>query len=173
MGREVRMVPANWSHPKDDKGNFMPLLGGGYSKRLTEWFEGKKKWDEGFVTDFSKYPDIGWKSRVDIHCESFEEWDGKRPQECYYMPEYPDGECTHYQMYETCTEGTPLSPPMSSPELLARYLASSGASAFGRMTATYEEWLSTIKAGSVPSGMIISGGSLQSGVSAFHNLDSQ
>lgn len=26
MGREVRRVPANWEHPKDERGNFIPLF---------------------------------------------------------------------------------------------------------------------------------------------------
>jgi len=47
-------------------------------------------------------------------------------------------------MYETCTEGTPISPVMDSLETLARWLADNGASAFGEMTATYEQWLKII-----------------------------
>ena len=43
----------------------------------------------------------------------------------------PIEERTHYQMYETCTEGTPISPVMETPENLARWLADNGASAFG------------------------------------------
>ena len=35
MGREVRMVPKGWKHPKNEKGNFIPLMGGGpYSERV-------------------------------------------------------------------------------------------------------------------------------------------
>ena len=26
MGRQVRMVPAKWEHPKDERGDYIPLL---------------------------------------------------------------------------------------------------------------------------------------------------
>ncbi len=29
-----------------------------------------------------------------------------------YMPSWKPSECTHYQMYETTTEGTPISQPL-------------------------------------------------------------
>ena len=43
MGREVRRVPANWKHPKDEKGHFVPLLGGSFKERATQWDE--EEWD--------------------------------------------------------------------------------------------------------------------------------
>ena len=44
MGREVRMVPADWRHPKDARGNYMPLLGGPWSKHVAEWYLAAAKW---------------------------------------------------------------------------------------------------------------------------------
>jgi hypothetical protein len=79
------------------------------------------------------------------------------------MPEWPESERTHLQMYESTSEGTPISPVMETPEQLARWLADNGASAFGDMTATYEQWLETAKDGWAPSGMMI-GGVMMSGV---------
>ncbi|MCK5445108.1 MAG: hypothetical protein KAI73_05745, partial [Rhodospirillaceae bacterium] len=73
---------------------------------------------------------------------------------------------THWQMYETTSEGTPISPPMETPELLARWLADNNASAFAKDTATYEQWLSTIKRGFAPSA-IMGDGKLESGVAAL------
>lgn len=81
------------------------------------------------------------------------------------MPEWIDTERTHWQLYETTTEGTPISPPMPTPEALARWLADTGASAFGDMTATYDQWLSTIKRGSAISA-VAHNGRLISGVEA-------
>lgn len=57
------------------------------------------------------------------------------------MPSWPDAERTHFQMYETCSEGTPISPVLESPEAVARWCAENGASAFGYMTQSYEWWL--------------------------------
>jgi len=54
-------------------------------------------------------------------------------------------------MYENTSEGTPISPPFETPEELARWLADNNASAFGGMTATYEQWLATCKGLYAPS----------------------
>ena len=73
------------------------------------------------------------------------------------------GERTLYMMYETCTEGTPISPAFKTPEELARWLADSGASAFGNMTASYEAWLRVCRGGYACSA-VMHGGKFQSGV---------
>jgi hypothetical protein len=78
------------------------------------------------------------------------------------MPDFGET-ATHYQMYETCSEGTPISPVCETPEELARWLADNGASAFARMTATYEQWLATIRQGGAPSA-VIRNGVIRSGV---------
>jgi hypothetical protein len=79
------------------------------------------------------------------------------------MPCWGKQEANHYMMYETCTEGTPISPAMESPEILARWLADNNASAFGELTASYEQWLGMIERGSCVSA-IIQKGILKSGV---------
>ena len=73
----------------------------------------------------------------------------------------PKGE--GWQMWETTSEGSPISPVFATPEELARWLADSGASAFGDMTATREQWLSTIREGGAVSA-VMEGGRLTSGV---------
>jgi hypothetical protein len=85
------------------------------------------------------------------------------------MPVFPEGTATMLMMYEDTSEGTPISPAFATPEELARWLADSGASAFGNMTATYEQWLATCKAGwSV--GMVMQGRRIMSGVEATTEL---
>lgn len=146
IGREVRRVPKDWEHPMayyiDD---YLPLKGGSFSKDLKEWLENKEKWDSGFIRD---YITMSWKPR-DKDCDySFEKWYGIKPCQYSYMPEWTEKEKTHYQMYETCSEGTPISPVMETPEELAHWLEDNNASAFADiMTASYEEWLSLIKKG--------------------------
>ena len=108
---------------------------------------------------------------VDIEDEykgifSYEEWDGKRPQEIDYMPDWPAEERTHYMMYETTSEGTPLSPAFSAPEELARWLADTGANAFAGDTATYEQWLRVCRGGYAPSAVYSQETGLISGVAA-------
>ena len=59
-------------------------------------------------------------------------------------------ETSHYfsnfgwQMWESCSEGSPISPVMDTPEDLARWLADSTATTFTDAKATYEEWLQII-----------------------------
>lgn len=72
---------------------------------------------------------------------SFADWNGPKPKPEDYMPDWAEAERTHYQMYETTTEETPLSPVMDSPEALARWLTDTNASAFGNLTTDYNTWL--------------------------------
>ena len=53
MGREVRMVPADWQHPVDENGFYAPLLAGPWSKRVADWDLAAAKWAEGFEEDYS------------------------------------------------------------------------------------------------------------------------
>jgi hypothetical protein len=165
MGREVRRVHKDWRHPFNEKGNEIPLFGRSFSKALADWKEGKRQWDLGFVKDWGK--DGGWKPKPEDAGDSFDEWDGGKPVPHDYMPEWETEDLTHIQMYETCTEGTPISPVMETPEELARWLADNGASAFGSSTASYEAWLSTIKRGWAPSAIASTGTGLRSGVEAL------
>lgn len=87
----------------------------------------------------------------------------QRPDPDDYMPVFPEGTATGWCMYETTSEGTPISPVFETPEALARWLADTGASSFGHMTATYEQWLRTAQAGWAPSA-VVTGGEFQSGV---------
>lgn len=160
MGREVRRVPANWQHPKDDGGRYVPLSDG-YAARLHDWKEDAAKWSRGEFPDYA-----GEESRR----LSFEEWEGPPPDASEFMPDWPESERTHYMMYEDTSEGTPISPAFGTAEELARWLADTGASACGDMTASYEAWLSTIKRGSAPSMVISGGGVMQSGVDALHGM---
>jgi hypothetical protein len=81
--------------------------------------------------------------------------ESERPNPDDYMPDFPEGTATGWCMYETTSEGTPISPVLETPEALAHWLADTGASAFGGMTATYEQWLRTVQAGWAPSAVMV------------------
>lgn len=165
MGREVRMVPANWEHPKDHKGNYVPLLDGSFSQDVKRWDEEAEMWAKG------KRREYGTEGWIDIEDEykdiPFEEWDGERPEEKDYMPDWDASECTHYMMYENTSEGTPISPALETPEELARWLTDNNASAFGNDTATYEQWLRVCRGGYAPSAVYTPGTGLISGVAGL------
>lgn len=162
MGREVRRVPRKWKHPTDANGRFIPLYNGhndAFAKLDAEWVEEEAKWREGFKKDWKT---DGW---VPIDAEDvgtpFSDWHGSRPVKSDYMPSWPDKVATHYMMYETVSEGTPISPAFATPEELARWLADTGANAGARLTASYESWLRVAQGGYAPSFVIDCRGILQ------------
>lgn len=149
MGREVRRVPASWQHPKTARFNisepgqiaerYLPLLP---YDCLVERIQALK-------SAFAEVPTSN--ERMARFTEIMADYEPKGD----YMPNFPPGTATHYMMYETCSEGTPISPAFSTPEALAGWLADTGASVFGDMTATYEEWL-RIAGGSPSVGLMVS-----------------
>jgi hypothetical protein len=158
------MVPKGWNHPVDHRGNYVPLMKGPYSKAAAEWDEEAAAWDRGETLDYSTWPEKRtFKPRDKTESETYEEYAGPRPVQSEYMPEWHEGRATMLVMYEDTSEGTPISPAFETPEELARWLADNKASAFGGMTATYEQWLATCKAGWT-CGMVVGGGRMMSGV---------
>jgi hypothetical protein len=142
MGREVRKVPADWQHPKNERGHYQPLFdGSAYERRKKEWLD--------------TLAEKGLQETLEYH--------GNPPNTDDYMPVWTEEEKTHLMMYEDTTEGTPISPAFKTPEELARWLADSNASAFGSDGATYEQWLATISDGFAVS-LVMDSNGLRSGV---------
>lgn len=154
MSREVRMVPKGWEHPSGIDGRFVALYSGSYESDRAEWEKEKLKWDSG------DYPD--WAADEDNNL-SYEEWECSAPDKEDYMPEFPAGDATQFMMYETTTEGTPISPSFDTPEELAKWLVDNKASAFGKSEGSYDGWLRVANGGYAPSA-VMSMGRLVSGV---------
>ncbi len=170
MGREVRRVPRGWEHPKDENGRFVPLFGRDFTSDLARWDEGAAQWEKGLRSDFEG----GWiPIDGEVKSGSYAEWDGERPIAEDYMPTWPIEECTMFVMYETCSEGTPISPAFETPEELARWCADNGASAFGSQTASYDAWLKVARGGWAPSAIITPGVGIESGVEGVARLDAE
>lgn len=131
----------NWEHPKGYEG--YRALYEGYTKAKTEWL--------AYLAEHTLEETTAW-------------W-GRSPDQDDYMPEWTEEEAVGWQMYETTSEGTPISPVCSNPEELAHWLADNEANAFGGMTASYDQWLRTITRGSAPSA-VIQNGQFMSGVAA-------
>lgn len=139
MGRQLRKVAANWQHPKNEKGNYIPLLDGNFTERLAKWEEGNKQWENGFVDDWNG----GWKPKEEKYKDMpFGEWDGEKPLKEDYMPEWTEAEKTHIQLYENTTEGTPISDVYKADDLekLCEH-AAENCSTFADFKATKEEWM--------------------------------
>jgi hypothetical protein len=143
----------------------------GPERRLKPLHEGREyqpsvdAWDE----ECAKWK-AGWRPEHADDDESkamtYEQWAGQRPHRDDYMPIWPESECTYLMMYETTSEGTPISPAFKTPDRLARWLTDNRASAFGDTTATYEQWLRVCNGGYACSAVAIDG-VMQSGVAAL------
>lgn len=172
MGREARRVPAGWEHPRDNGRDWIPLFPQDqyrdYEREAAEWEEGKTKWAAGLRKNYGTGEP--WISVDEGDQEMpYEEWAGEKPNSDDYMPKWTAEEATHYQMYETVTEGTPISPVMELPEALARWLTDNDANAGAGMHANYKAWLRVCRGGYAPS-MVLSGGKLRDGVTGLADV---
>ena len=78
-----------------------------------------------------------------------------------------------FQMWETTSEGSPISPVFATAEELARWLADTEASTFGGMTATYEQWLDMCGRGWAPDAIMTPETGFTSGVAGLAGLDAE
>ena len=134
MGREIRRVPPNWEHPQNtvwdpwrnvEVVQYQPMYDRDVQSRMDEWLAGYQKWLTG---EFNKVrqenPDLTYSEAEPYR--AFCDWEGEPPDPKYYRPKWTDGEATWFQVYETVSEGTPVSPPFETAEELAQYLADYG-----------------------------------------------
>jgi len=118
MGREIRRVPGDWEHPKFTKeqikydwqrDEYHPLYDDDYQSACAKWYKEAHEFEPT-------------KS-----CQWYHEWSGDPPDEEYYRTRtWTSEEATHYQIYETVSEGTPVSPVLGTPEELIEYLVKHG-----------------------------------------------
>lgn len=139
MGREVRRVPPNWEHPRNEDGRYIPLYDQTYESARREWLDGYAA-HEPAEHDGLDY----W------------EYDGMPPVRADYRP-YPDEEATWYQVYETVSEGTPVSPPFATQEELIAHLAEHGDKTDHGKGWTLSRAKAFVESGWAPSGMIVGG----------------
>lgn len=136
MGREIRRVPADWEHPRQQckhspwtggcheaKANggrcFMPLHNRDYDTEAREWIAAAEKWHRGEPDEHSRAEDMA-------EHPFYWDWSGPPPDKDYYRPKWTDAECTHFQVYETVSEGTPVTPHFATKAELVDYLVAHG-----------------------------------------------
>jgi len=155
MGREIRMVPPNWKHPcyaKDNApqsnlvGEYIPMHDRDYETVANQWVDSCIRWAKGEHED-----QMGENPAT---CKYYWEQDGNPPDRESYRPNFAV-EPTWFQIYETVTEGTPVSPPFATKQELARYLSENGDFAYQHgyrdisPKPTYEQALKFIEQGFV------------------------
>lgn len=136
MGREIRRVPEGWEHPTKQNGGDQPMFDESYKEAAEEWLNNCNQWSRGEHED------------QPASCKYYWEWAGTPPDEDYYREEFKT-EPTHYQVYETVSEGTPTSPVFKDLIDLQAWLIKEGHSESAAENFT--------KSGYVPSGKFING----------------
>ncbi len=119
MGMQVRRVPPAWEHPRDARGAYLPLFDSDYESARRDWLDQEAAWKGGTHPAQARYEDAS-------QC-SFREWHGDPPDPRFYRtPAWTEAEVSGYQLYETISEGTPLSPVFASRAELGAWLAQAG-----------------------------------------------
>lgn len=117
MGREIRKVPKGWEHPKSDARNedgYQSMHKEFYEDAIAEWWENHTLWLKG------AHPDqLAGKGK---DCKYFAQWNGNPPDVEYYNTFYRPEEATCFQMYQTVSEGTPVSPVFDTLQELEDWL---------------------------------------------------
>lgn len=163
MGREIRMVPPNWEHPtqpckhspwsggcdyaKTHGGRCLqPQYDHTFAEAAADWKAAFSKWEAG------DRPDYCSDDSKDLE---YWEYNGDPPEREYYRS-YESADATWVQVYETVSEGTPVTPPFATKEELIEFLCTQK-DFWGQGPRTREVATAFVNEGYVPS-MVISGG---------------
>ena len=116
------MVPPNWDHPQVIRRNgqlgYQPMYDRSFEDAAREWKEEFAKWQAG---ERPSYYTLDEGDPV----PEFWEWHGMPPEREYYQT-WDDKDATWYQVWETVSEGTPVSPPFATNGELIEYLVANG-----------------------------------------------
>ena len=90
---------------------------------------------------------------------------------CPNIPQLEPPSGDGYQLWETVSEGSPMTPVFAAPEELAQWCVDNTVSTFGYQTTSYENWLKFITKSGHAFTMIVSNDEIKSGVDhiAEHN----
>lgn len=137
MGREIRRVVPNWEHPKQERADYRtgqmvedyrPLFDSDFETEMQDWMDELAKWlNGGFQEKLEQYandPELAINENEPMR--EFCEWHSSPPDPDYCRPRWDDDDRTWIQVYETVSEGTPVTPPFPTPEELVDYLATHG-----------------------------------------------
>lgn len=120
MGREIVMVPPNWDHPmmEDKPDRKQPMYDQSFEDRFAEWLKDFDRVRSGALKDYER----------ECYPRGLADWlndEGRPVDPAYYRP-WKDDEATWFQLWETVSEGTPVTPPFATKQELADYLAANG-----------------------------------------------
>lgn len=121
MGREIRMVPPHWEHPRwkpgevcsgRTVGSYRPCYDEDYETAAKEWIANFDLWRNGE------------HDKQDATIKYYWEYENT-PDEETCRPAF-EQESTWLQVYETVSEGTPVTPPFATKQEPIDYLSTMG-----------------------------------------------
>lgn len=142
MQYELRRVPANWQHPVEN-GQAVELKFD-FTNAHEGWSVQKAKWQQGEKLSHSINPEWVPLDPEDLSMSFEDATEKAEPEAKDYLPEWPEEEKTHYQMYEL-TGMSPVSPVVATKEELAQSLASNPRKIDHNYS--YEQWMDIIEKG--------------------------
>jgi hypothetical protein len=132
MGREIRRVPKDWQHPVDENGQYIPLYDQDYESVAAQWLDDCRCWEDGTHGDLEGRPELKQEY------PHWWDWEGPPPEKEQYRAVFADAPC--YQIYETVSEGTPVSPVFDAPPELVEWLVSQEYSRTAAENFVNEKW---------------------------------
>lgn len=172
MGREIRRVPPNWEHPKEQKGQYeygrfvvkevyKPLFDRSFNESAREWLDEMELWLKG-EHSMQLDPDYHAKDYPKT-IRGYTEYSGAFPDIDYYRPEWDEAECTAYQIYETVSEGTPVSPVFQTEQEIIDWLVEQGHSLNSATQFVNYKWAPSMVMQIQPGG----GGTFATGIDSY------
>lgn len=135
MGRRLVRVPPGWQHPRinlDPAKPYLPLFTSNFASDLAIYRAERASWERGFGPEGTE--------------DTYEEWDGPEPNPLDYLPQWSYLDATHWQVYETVTEGSPITAVHADPQSAIEELANIEAR-HGSTTTSYQWWCALTKNG--------------------------
>jgi hypothetical protein len=153
MGREIRKVPKGWHHPRKENGDYQPMYDEYYGDAIETWIKEHYLWLEG------KHPNQLENPEHYKNYKWYAEYAGSGPDiEFYRQVKWTEEEANCFQIYQTVSEGSPVSPVFETLEEMEKWLIKEGHSEKAAKAFCSSGW--------APS-MIMYGGNLASGIDSF------
>lgn len=134
MGREIRRVPKGWEHPKNSEGKYLPLYRESFYEAFDEWMNGLQLWLKGKHDGYNpeyRTPDA----------RGYSEYAGQSPDPDKYREQnWTEEEAICFQIYQTDSEGTPVSPVFETLQAMEMWLIEQGYSRKAAETFCKEGW---------------------------------
>lgn len=165
MGREIRRVPADWQHPKSkeyipsrdpfgdgkwvETDRYRPLYDRDYDSAAQAWLVEFDQWRAG------THP------YQDADTPYYWDYDSPPDKDTCRERKWTEAEATHYQIYETVTEGTPISPVFATLSELVEWCVKQGYSRHAAEKFAEQGWVPSMiidtRRGIVAEGIEIAG----------------